>query len=219
MRSLLIGIVSLALILTLSACKDSDALTRTSESTTVSTQQTETATQQTATEPSTTVETTTEASTTEESSTEASTTEATTSEETTEATTTEPRETILPADFVRQLVIRTSELPIGTAGSSLQTAKLSADWVSQISISGFTEQNMLNTVRMAYDELDADAKLQFAENFQHDVAYISIDLLNGNEGTLGALANSGGELHPEHMSAERWQGYLDLVMTELLDLD
>ena len=124
---------------------------------------------------------------------------------------TDSSETSLANDFVRQLVVRTSEVPVGTAGSSLQMTKLSADWVNQVSVSGFTEQNLQHTVSMAYEELPQDAKASFDDNFQYGIAELSIQLLNGDEAALNALQDAGGQLNPDHMSAESWQGYIDAL--------
>lgn len=179
---------------------------------------TEPTTEELTTEEPTPVESTT-ASTTEETTTEEPTTvESTTVESTTiEPSITEPETTEnvqpeLADDFVRQLVIRTSEFPTATAGSSLKMANLSADWVNQVSISGFTDQDLQNTVRMAYDELSPDAQTHFDHSFQNGVAEVSMRLLQGDEAARKTLQDAGGQLTPVHMSAEHWQDYIAIVL-------
>ena len=178
----------------------------------------ESTTEETTTEEPTPVESTT-APTTEEATTEEPTTvESTTVESTTiEPSITEPETTenvqpVLADDFVRQLVIRTLEFPTATAGSGLKMANLSADWVNQVSISGFTDQDLQNTVRMAYDELSPDAQTHFDHSFQNGVAEVSMRLLQGDEAARKTLQDAGGQLTPVHMSAEHWQDYIAIVL-------
>ena len=224
-QTLLIGLGSITLAFAITACANPAVpATESSTSRTATTEVTETesvTTESISAETPSTV-TSTEPTTLEVTETESAVPESTTAETpateptTTEAATAEPSvtdssETSLANDFVRQLVVRTSEVPVGTAGSSLQMTKLSADWVNQVSVSGFTEENLQHTVSMAYEELPQDAKASFDDNFQYGIAELSMRLLNGDESARNALQDAGGQLHPDHMSAESWQGYIDAV--------
>ena len=235
-RSLLKGLGSITLACAITACVNPavpatesstsrPATTEVTETDSATTESlpAETPSTEASTAEATTVEViTTEPTTAEVTDTESAVPESTTAETpateptTTEAATAEPSvtdssETSLANDFVRQLVVRTSEVPVGTAGSSLQMTKLSADWVNQVSVSGLTEQNLQHKVSMAYEELPQDAKASFDDNFQYGIAELSIQLLNGDEAALNALQDAGAQLNPDHMSAESWQGYIDAV--------
>ena len=224
-RSLLKGLGSITLACAITACVNPavpatesstsrPATTEVTETESVTTESisAETPSTVTSTEPTTLEVTETESAVPESTTAETPATEPTTTEAATaEPSVTDSSETSLANDFVRQLVVRTSEVPVGTAGSSLQMTKLSADWVNQVSVSGFTEQNLQHTVSMAYEELPQDAKASFDDNFQYGIAELSMRLLNGDESARNALQDAGGQLHPDHMSAESWQGYIDAV--------
>ena len=64
---------------------------------------------------------------------------------------------------------------------------------------------------MAYDELSLEAQAHFDEVFQEDLGPTSIRFLNGEDTIQSALEAAGRELHPEAMSAESWQGYINAL--------